>query len=84
MDAITTNQASQMLDSLLESVTNNVEPMIICNDMGNKAVLMSLDEFNSWQETLYLLSNPANAEHLYQSIREVKFGNTFEKELIIE
>ncbi|KOR31986.1 antitoxin [Achromatium sp. WMS3] len=84
MDAITTNQASQMLNSLLESVTNNVEPMIICNDMGNKAVLMSLDEFNSWQETLYLLSNPVNAEHLYQSIREVKFGNTFEKELIIE
>jgi len=28
---------------------------------------MSLDEFNSWQETFYLLANPANAEHLRES-----------------
>jgi len=45
-------------------------PTIICSDKGNKAVLMSLDEFNSWQETLYLLSSPANAEHLRKSIAE--------------
>jgi antitoxin YefM len=37
-------------------------------DKGSKAVLMSLDEFNSWQETLYLLSNPANAEHLRRAL----------------
>jgi len=84
MDAITTHQASQMLDSLIERVTTNVEPTILCNDIGNRAVLISLDEFNSWQETLYLLSNPANAEHLYKSIREAKAGKTVEKELIEE
>jgi hypothetical protein len=33
-------------------------------------------EFNSWQETLYLLSNPANAEHLRQSIAEAQIGKT--------
>ena len=84
MDAITTNHASQMLDSLIERVTTNVEPTILCNDAGNRAVLVSLDEFNSWQETLYLLSNPANAEHLYKSIREAKTGKFMEKELIEE
>ncbi|WP_089726317.1 type II toxin-antitoxin system Phd/YefM family antitoxin [Candidatus Thiosymbion oneisti] len=84
MDAITTNQASQMLDSLIERVTANVEPTILCNDIGNRAVLISLDEFNSWQETLYLLSNPVNAEHLYKSIREAKTGKSMEKELIEE
>ena len=35
---------------------------------------MSLDEFNSWQETLYLLSNPANAEHLRESIAQADWG----------
>ena len=84
MDAITTNHASQMLDSLIERVTTNVEPTILCNDAGNRAVLVSLDEFNSWQETLYLLSNPTNAEHLYKSTREAKAGKTVEKELIEE
>jgi antitoxin YefM len=84
MDAITTTYASQILDNLVEQVINNVEPTILCNDIGHRAVLMSLDEFNSWQETLYLLSSPVNAEHLYKSIREAREGKTFEKELIEE
>jgi antitoxin YefM len=43
---------------------------------------MSLDEFNSWQETLYLLSNPANAEHLRRSLQEAREGKGIERELI--
>jgi len=39
-------------------------------------------EVNSWQETLYLLSNPANAEHLRQSIAEAQAGRKMERELI--
>ncbi len=82
MDAITTNKASQNLDNLVEQVIADVEPTILCNDKGKRAVLMSLDEFNSWQETLYLLSNPANAEHLRKSIQEAKAGKVLEKGLI--
>ena len=41
-----------------------------------------LNELDSWQETLYLLSEPANAEHLRQSIIEAETGQTVEKELI--
>ena len=82
MDAITTNKASQNLDNLVEQVIADVEPTILCNDKGKRAVLMSLDEFNSWQETLYLLSNPANAEHLRKSIQEAKTGKVLEKGLI--
>ncbi len=43
---------------------------------------MSLEEFNSWQETLYLLSNPANAEHLMESIKQAKSGNKSVRKLI--
>lgn len=52
MKAITTNQAKDQLDQLIEQVILDVEPTIVCNDQGKQAVLMSLDEFNSWQETL--------------------------------
>ncbi|MFH1097670.1 MAG: type II toxin-antitoxin system Phd/YefM family antitoxin [Candidatus Desantisbacteria bacterium] len=82
MNAITVSQAKQRLDSLLEQIIADVEPTIICSDKDEKVVLMSLDEFNSWQETFYLLSNPANAEHLRRSIVEVKAGKTVERRLI--
>ena len=49
--------------------------------VGGKAVLMSESEFNSWQETIYLLSNPANAEHLRKSLAEAEAGLTSEREL---
>ena len=82
MKAITSNQAKEQLDELIEQVMLDVEPTIVCNDQGKQAVLISLDEFNSWQETIYLLSNPANAEHLIESIKQAKSGNKSVKELI--
>lgn len=39
-----------------------------------------VDEQSSWKETLYLLSNPANAEHLLRSISEAKAGNVQRRE----
>jgi len=82
MKAITSNQAKEQLDELIDTVILDVEPTIVCNDQGKQAVLMALEEFNSWQETLYLLSNPANAEHLIESIKQAKSGNKSVKELI--
>ena len=82
MKAITSNQARQQLDTLIDTVILDAEPTIVCNEKGQQAVLMSLDEFNSWQETLYLLSNPANAEHLIESIKQAKSGQKSARELI--
>ena len=82
MNATTVNEAKRDLDDLIEQVNADAEPTIICGDQGQKAVLLSLEEFNSWQETLYLLSNPANAEHLRKSIAEAQAGKTTERALI--
>ena len=40
--------AKQDLDHLIEKVISDVEPTIISNDKGAKAVLLSLETFNSW------------------------------------
>lgn len=82
MQAITSSQAKEQLDELINQVILDVEPRIVCNAQGKQAVLMSLDEFNAWQETLYLLSNPANAEHLMQSIKQAKSGQKSVRKLI--
>lgn len=82
MNAATIAEARTNLDALIEQVNADAEPTIICGDQGQKAVLVSLEEFNSWQETLYLLSNRANAEHLRQSMAEADSGQKSERELI--
>ena len=80
MKAITSKQAKQQLDEIIDQVILDREPAILSNEQGRQAVLMSLDEFNSWQETLYLLSNPANYEHLLASIKQAKEGKTMVRE----
>ena len=82
MNVVTVNEARRNLDALIAKVVSSAEPTIITTDTGQQIVLLSLDEFNAWQETAYLLSNPANAAHLRQSIAEAQSGNTAERELI--
>ncbi len=82
MNTTTIDSAKQNLENLIQQVENDAEPILIMLDENRKAVLMSEREFNSWQETIYLLSNPANAEHLRKSLAEADSGLISERELI--
>lgn len=67
--------------SLVAKVIADAEPTVIETEAGKSAVLMPLEEFTAWQETAYLLSNPANAAHLRKSIAEASSGQIVEREL---
>lgn len=82
MNTTTISSAKENLENLIRQVENDAEPILIMLDEKSKAVLMSESEFNSWQETIYLLSNPANAEHLRKSLAEADAGLINERELI--
>jgi antitoxin YefM len=84
MNAVTVTAAKRNLEKLITQVIDNAEPTIVSTDSGKQIVMMSLDEFNSWQETVYLLSTPANAAHLRRSIAQAQAGQTIERELIEE
>lgn len=75
MNAVTLKNAKLNLEQLVEKVITNAEPAIIVTESGEQIVLLPLDKYNSWKETLYLLANPANAEHLRRSIAEAQAGN---------
>jgi len=81
MQAITLEEAKLNLSRLVEQVLADAEPRIVITDQGGQVVVMPLDDFNSWKETLYLLSNPANAAHLRRSIAEAEAGMTESREL---
>jgi antitoxin YefM len=82
MNAVTLADAKENLEQLVEQVLADAEPAILCTEKGEKVVLVSLDEFNSWKETIYLLGNPANAAHLRESIAEARAGKLAEKSLV--
>ena len=72
------------LKGYLDSVENDKETLIIKRKTGKGTVMISLDEYNSIMETLHLLSSQKNAARLYESIEQIKSGNTFQKDLIEE
>ena len=81
MQAVTLKDAKRNLPRLVEQVLADAEPRIVVTDKGEQVVLMPLDEFNSWKETLYLLASPANAAHLRRSVAEVESGQAEKREL---
>lgn len=64
------------LKSYLDSVEEDNEIVIIKRKSGKGTVLISLEEYNSIMETLHLLSSKKNANRLYDSIEQLKTGNT--------
>jgi antitoxin YefM len=70
------------LKKYLDNVENNHETLVIKRKSGKGAVLISLDEYNSIMETVHLLSSKANADRLYESIQQMKKGETVNQSLI--
>jgi antitoxin YefM len=71
------------LAATLDSVVEDHAPVIITRDRGKPAaVLISLDDFASYEETRYLLASPKNRERLLKSIANMEAGGGEERELI--
>ena len=82
MNAVTMNEAKLNLERIAAQVIADAEPKIVVKERGEQLDIMPLDEYNSLKETLYLLSNPANAEHVLRSISEAQAGDVQESELL--
>lgn len=84
MQALTFNQAIQRFANLMDDVSNNHEPLIITHEHHKSVVLMSLDDFNAWQETDYLTRSTANANDLLQAVKDIKERKNIVKHSLIE
>jgi antitoxin YefM len=70
MHTISAVELQRNLASVLESVLEHRKPVIITRDIEKSAaVLMPLEEFTSWMETLHLLRSPANAARLIEATK---------------
>lgn len=84
MRVVNFSEARNNLKSVLDQVSNDADVTIITRRDSDDAVVMSLETFNSFQETFHLLRSPANAAHLTKSIEQFKSGKIHERKLIDE
>lgn len=74
MDVLSYSSLRNNLASVLDKVNEDHVSILITRQNGKPAVIMSLEDFKSYEETAYLMSSPKNAERLSQSIAEVESG----------
>lgn len=81
MESTTYSDLRKHLAQALDRVNESRAPLLVTRRGGASAVLMSLDDFHSYEETLHLLRSPINASRLQKAIEELRAGEGREREL---
>jgi len=82
MDIVSFTTLRVNLSRYLDKVDNDHIPVVITRQNDRKAVLIGYEDYMSFVETNYLMSNPVNAERINKGIEEVEAGLTQKHELI--
>ncbi len=84
MESINYTTFRKNMAKTIDRVNDNHCPILITRQNGRTSVLLSLDDFKSYEETAYLMMSPRNAERLNAAIAELETGKGIERELIEE
>lgn len=84
MKVVTYSDLRKNLANVLDGVIDDHSPVLVTRQNNQTAVLISLEDFNAYEETAYLMSSPANAAHLMKSIAQAKSGKISQHKLIEE
>ena len=82
MDSINYTAARNRLAKTMDQVNDDHAPVLITRQRGKPAVLMSLEDFNAYEETAYLQSNRRNAARLRRAIRTLATGKGRARNLV--
>lgn len=82
MDAISDTHAQENFQTVMTQVCEDHAPVIITRESEQAVVMMSLEDYHSIEETLYLLRSPKNAQRLYKALDELRNEQYQEHDLI--
>jgi antitoxin YefM len=72
------------LAKILDQVNDDHAPVLITRQNGKPAVVVSLEEFQSYEETAYLMASPKNRQRLDEAVAQINSGQSTPHELIKE
>jgi antitoxin YefM len=84
MEIITYTEARNNLAATMDRVLNDFTPIAVTRKNSKPIVMISLDEYNSLETTMYLMSSKKNRARLLEAIEDVENGKYEVKELIEE
>ena len=84
MEITTYTAFRQHLKTFLDKVLRDHSPLFVKRANGEDVVVLSKSDYDSMQETFYLLRSPKNATRLLKGIEEFEKGQGQERELIKE
>lgn len=82
MEITTYSNFRQNMKSFLDKIFLNHTPLFVTRTNGQDVVVLSKTDYESLNETLYLLSSPKNALRLNEGIAEYHRNGGEEKPLI--
>lgn len=84
MDVVTYTAARRNFKKTMEKVCDDHTPVVITRQNERPVVMLSLEDYNAIEETLYVLRSPKNATRLLQSVENVKRRRYTKRTLIRE
>ena len=81
MDVLTYSDARANLKGVMDRVIENRTQVVVTRQKAEAVVMVSLSDWNAMEETMHLLSTPANAGRLRASIEQLEAGEGTEREL---
>ena len=82
MEITTYSNFRQNLKYFMDLVLSTRSPLFVTRSKGNDVVVLSKSDYESMQETLYLLGSPNNSERLARGIDEYNRGEGIKRDLI--
>lgn len=80
MHAITFTDARKNFADTMKRVTDDAEPVRVMRRDAPDIVMIDAGEYEALMETVYLFSNPANAAHINESMKQAERGEFVEVE----
>jgi antitoxin YefM len=74
MDSLSYTAARENLASTMDKVCTDHAPVVITRNRDQSVVMLSLEDYQSLEETAYLLRSPANARRLLDAIHALETG----------
>ena len=81
MNIVTYTDARKHLKDVMDLAIHDKTETVITRSGKEAVVVVGKDDWDAIQETLYLLTSPANAKRLRESIAQIDAGQGIERDL---